>query len=141
MMLLKDIQTPRCYTPPDFGEPVSQSLHCFSDGSSTGYGQVAYLRCVNADSKVHVSQVTAKSRVAPLKSVTMPRLELTAGTVSVKVAALVSEELDFPDLTVTYWTDSTIVLGYIANEEKRFRTCVASPSNPQLLKKASVEVC
>ena len=76
-----------------------------------------------------MSQVTAKARVAPLKSITIPRLELTAGTVSVKVAALLKEELDFTDLPTTYWTDSSIVLGYISNEEKRFRTYVANRIN------------
>ena len=68
----------------------------------------------------------AKSRVAPLKSVTIPRLELTAGTVSVKVAALLQDELGCPDMIVSYWTDSTIVLGYICNKIKRFRTYVAN---------------
>ena len=72
--------------------------------------------------------MTAKSRVAPLKvSVTVPRLETTAGTVSVKVGSMVQEELDIPDLLpTTYWTDSTIALGYLANETKRFRTYVAN---------------
>ena len=129
MMLLKDIEVPRCYTPSGFGEPVSRSLHCFSDASSTGYGQVSYLRSVNSKGDIHVSQVTAKSRVAPLKSITIPRLELTAATVSVKVAAMLKEELDFKDIPTTYWTDSSIVLGYINNEHKRFRTYVANRLN------------
>ena len=129
MALLEDIDVPRCFTPADFGDTVSRGLHCFSDASETGYGQVSYLRSVNADGKIHVSQVTAKARVAPLKSITIPRLELTAGTVSVKVAAMLQEELDFADLPTTYWTDSNIVLGYINNEGKRFRTYVANRLN------------
>ena len=68
----------------------------------------------------------AKSRVAPLKSVTIPRLELTAATISVKVAAMLKDELDMETTESTFWTDSQIVLGYIANETKRFRTFVAN---------------
>ena len=129
MMLLRDVATRRCFIPPDFGEPVSRSLHCFSDASSVGYGQVSYLRSVHAEGAIYVSQVTAKSRVAPLKSFTIPCLELTAATVSVKVAALLKEELDFEEIPVTYWTDSSIVLGYINNDCKRFRTYVANRLN------------
>ena len=119
---LESLNLPRCYTPPEFGKPVRQSLHCFADGSTIGYGNASYLRSTNASGDHHVSLVTGKSRVAPLKSVTIPRLELTAATISVKVGALVKEELDTLDMDITYWTDSTIVLGYIANETKRFRT-------------------
>ena len=72
----------------------------------------------------HVSLVTAKSRVAPLRSVTIPRLELTAATISVKVGAMVKEELDYGDLQIFYWVDSTIVLGYISNDTARYPTYV-----------------
>ena len=122
MTLLETLNLPRCFRPTEFGKPVSQTLHCFSDGSNIGYGQASYIRSTNAAGDHHVSLVIGKARVAPLKSVTIPRLELTAATVSVKVGDLIQEELDVSDLTVTYWTDSTIVLGYIANETTRFRT-------------------
>ena len=127
MQLLGSLSIPRCYIPKDFGEPISQTLHCFSDASSTAYGQATYLRSVNEEGEIYVSLVTAKSHVAPLrKSITLPRLELTAADVSVQVSVLVKEELDIPDLNITYWTDSTIVLGYISNPVKRFRTFVAN---------------
>ena len=119
---IETMNQPRCLVPAEFGKPVSQSLHCFSDGSTTGYGQATYLRSTNISGQHHVALVTGKSRVAPLKSVTIPRLELTAATVSVKVGSLVIEELDIPNLPVVYWTDSTIVLGYIDNETTRFNT-------------------
>ena len=72
----------------------------------------------------------AKSRVAPLKVTTIPRLELVAATVNVKVAALVKEEIQIESLEETYYTDSEIVLGYIGNEVRRFHT---SYSNNQAL--------
>ena len=53
----------------------------FSDASELGYGVAAYLRQVDVENNIHVSLVFGKSRVSPIKSVTIPRLELTAATV------------------------------------------------------------
>ena len=127
VQLLESVSVPRCYVPKAFGVIQSQTLHCFSDASATAYGQASYLRSVNSNGEVHVSLVSAKSRVAPLrKYITIPRLELTAFTVSVKTGAMLKEELGIPDLEIYFWTDSTIVLGYLTNKTKRFRTFVAN---------------
>ncbi len=67
-----------------------------------------------------------KSRVTPLKTVTIPRLELTAATLAVKVDKQIRDELDLPINRVIFWTDSTIVLRYIRNKSKRFQTFVAN---------------
>ena len=70
--------------------------------------------------------VIGKSRVAPVCVTTLPRLELTACKVSVKVSALVKEEIKIEKLTDLYYTDSEIVLGQLSNTTKRFRTFVAN---------------
>lgn len=67
----------------------------------------------------------AKSRVAPLKVTTIPRLELAAAVVFVKVSSMLKKELDYAVITETFWTDSKVVLGYISNEARRFHTFVA----------------
>ena len=59
-------------------------MHNFSDASSEGYETASYLRVVDKEGKVHCSLMIGKSRVAPLKTVTIPRLELTAATVAAK---------------------------------------------------------
>ncbi len=105
---------------------ASATLYSFSDASDYGYGEVTYLRQVSADKEVCVSLVMAKSRVVPSKPTTIPRMELTAAVVSAKVTALVKEELDMNLRSDTYWIDSMIVLGYIQNEVRRFRTYVAN---------------
>ena len=101
-------------------------LHHFADASIEGYGTASYLRLEDSDEKVHCSLVMGKSRVAPLKTVTVPRLELTAATLAVKVDKQIREELDLPINRVVFWTDSTIVLRYIRNTSKRFQTFVAN---------------
>ena len=70
--------------------------------------------------------VTSKSRVAPMKRPTIPRLELTAAVVSVKVAMVLRRELDLPISGEFFWTDSQVVLSYLSNESKRFHLYVAN---------------
>ena len=122
---LQKIRVNRCYKPADF-KTASCSLHSFSDASDYGYGQVTYLRQVSEENEVCVALVMAKSRVVPAKKTTIPRMELTAALVSAQVTDLVKEELDMSLSYETYWVDSTIVLGYIQNDKKRFRTFVAN---------------
>jgi hypothetical protein len=118
---LQDILLERCYKPTTFGHVQSTSLHIFSDASETGYGAVCYLRQVDTNDNICVALVPGKSRLSPFKSITIPRLELTAATVSVKLGAILKKELNLPNLDDHYWTDSKIALGYIFNDVKRFR--------------------
>jgi hypothetical protein len=66
-----------------------------------------------------------KSRLTPLKAVTIPRLELMAAVLSAKLGTMLKEELDLPEKE-TYWTDSTTVIKYINNDKARFHTYVAN---------------
>ena len=75
---------------------------------------------------MHCSFLIIKSRLAPLKQTTIPRLELTAATVAVRIGHLMLEELDIVVDRVFYHTDSTTVLHYIYNEKKRFPIFVAN---------------
>ena len=122
---LQQLKIDRCYKPKDF-KVLSSSIHSFSDASDYGYGTATYLRQVNEQEEVCVSLVMGKSRVVPSKQTTVPRLELAAALVSTKVTAMVTEELDMGILQSIYWVDSMIVLGYIQNDVKRFRTYVAN---------------
>lgn len=67
-----------------------------------------------------------KSRVAPLKQMTIPRMELTAAVLAVRVDTLLRKELQLQLDKFIFWTDSTTVLKYINNETKRFQTFVAN---------------
>ena len=67
-----------------------------------------------------------KSRVTPKKYVTIPRPELIAAVLSVKIAALIRRELDIEWKNETFWTDSKVVLGYINNNTKKFKIFVAN---------------
>ena len=81
---------------------------------------------VNDRDEVLCSLVMAKSRVTPLKPVTVPRLELTAAVLSTKISDFLQKELRYDDIPETFWTDSKVVLGYISNDARRFHTFVAN---------------
>ncbi|PIK33032.1 hypothetical protein BSL78_30154 [Apostichopus japonicus] len=67
-----------------------------------------------------------KSRVTPLKTVTIPRLELQAAVVSSKVSSILNRELEYEKITNYFWTDSQVVMGYINNDSRRFHVYVAN---------------
>ena len=120
------MKVPRCLKPDEFGNLKRVELHHFSDASTDGYGQCSYLRLTNEMDKIHCSLVIAKSRVTPLKQVLIPRLELNAAVLSVKISATLQDELNYDKVEEIYWTDSRVVLGYINNEARRFHVFVAN---------------
>ena len=120
---MEAVRIPRCALPPS---PVKQQLHHFSDASEKAYGVVSYLRSQDREGRTYSSIVMAKSRLAPLKTLTIPRLELQAATLATRQDALLRRELDIELEPSQFWTDSSIVLQYIANEERRFHTFVAN---------------
>lgn len=65
-------------------------------------------------------------RMALLKQTTIPRLELAAATVSIRLNKILKKELEMPIDTIFFWTDSMIVIHYIENESKRFHNYVAN---------------
>ena len=115
----------RCIKPPDFGEVTSYQIHHFADASEVAYGTVSYVRMTNSSGDVHCSFVMGKAHLAPLKTVTVPRLELMAAVTAVKVDSLVSGAFEF-EPTHHFWTDSTTVLRYIRNRTTRYHTFVAN---------------
>ena len=127
LVALQTIKIKRCLIPPGFGEIASTELHHFSDASTLGYGQCSYIRYVNTNKEVHCTLLFAKSRVTPLKQVTIPRAELQAAVLAAKVADNLKTDLKLTTLTKeVFWTDSKVVLGYIHNEARRFHVYVAN---------------
>ena len=123
---LKQLSVDRCLKPPGFGKTVSVQLHHFSDASQQGYGAVSYLRFLNDKDAIHCSFVMGKARTAPLKTVTIPRLELSAAVVASRLDKTLRKEIDISVDESVFWTDSTCVISYIQNNDKRFHTFVAN---------------
>ena len=76
--VLECILVPHCVKAIDFGEMKSREVHIFFDTSCVGYGSVAYLHLCDNEDRIHCSFLMGKARVAPIKAVTSPRLQLTS---------------------------------------------------------------
>ncbi|XP_063731551.1 uncharacterized protein LOC134859145 [Eleginops maclovinus] len=118
------LKVERCIKPKDFGKVNNAQLHHFSDASEYGYGTVSYLRLKSISKKVNIAFMVGKSRVAPMKQTTIPRLELTAAVLAARLDKMIKKKLQL-ELSI-FWTDSTTVLNYISSETKRFHTFVAN---------------
>ena len=116
---LEKLKIQRCYKPHAFQELTSVQLHHLSDASDHGYGQCLYLRLTDDTGRVHCSFVMGKARVTPLKPVMIPRLELTAALLSVRISASLREELEYDQITEVFYTDSQVVL--VANRVQQIR--------------------
>ncbi|GFY14345.1 uncharacterized protein TNCV_1021101 [Trichonephila clavipes] len=107
IQILKGISVPRCMKIDIFTE-----LHVFVDASKGSYAGCVFARSI-VDSRVSVILVRAKSRVAPLKLLSIPRLELMACCVGARLVNSILKALNMPDLKVTLWSDSTTTLWWI----------------------------
>ena len=123
---LENLVIDRCFKPPNFGKVVSSQIHHFADGSQSGYGAVSYLRLQDDEGNVKCSFLMGKSRLSPIKCVTIPRLELSAAVIATRLDQTCRKELTFNIDESKFWTDSTCVLRYIKNLDKRFQTFVAN---------------
>jgi len=115
-----------CFKPKEFGVLHNVQLHHFSDASEVGYGTASYLCLVDDKGRIHCGLAMAKSHVAPLKTITIPRMELIATVVSRKLHKFFTQQLDLLINKTKFWTDPTIVFQYIRNETRRFQTFIAN---------------
>jgi ribonuclease HI len=121
LTLSKDLQTaiqteiPRRYFPSSSTWLSSTSLHVFVDASVKAYGAAAYITYGS-----ETSLVMAKSRVAPLKKLTLPQLELMAAVLGARLSSYLQTHLQASD--VYLWSDSQIVLHWLSSKKelKRF---------------------
>ena len=122
MPYLSEFRTPRCFTQV---AAASYEIYCFADASSFAYGRCSYLCIIDTKKFVHCSFLLGKSRLAPIKWVSIPRLELTAAVLAVRLSCLLKVELDL-SVVLIIWTDSTAVLHCIKSNTKRFPVFVAN---------------
>ncbi|GFW35119.1 integrase catalytic domain-containing protein [Trichonephila clavipes] len=123
---LCELQIPRYALQCDSVNCPECEIHTFSDASIKAYGAVSYVRLRTFD-KISVHLLASKSRVAPLKVLTLPRLELMGALLAARLAKEVSRVLNEKISTTNYfWTDSTIVLSWIQGPSNRWKVFVAN---------------
>ena len=109
---LSSVRIPRCYFQ---STPVKCELHGFCDASHRAYAAVIYIRAIYSDGRIGVRLVASKSRVAPLKKQSIPRLELLGAVLLARLASKFAATVS--QLRTFNWTDSMTALCWIKNEK------------------------
>ena len=123
--LLSEKLIPRCYYPREMKFKNVQ-LHGFCDASESAYAAVIYLRMMDDNGNLHVSLVTSKTKVAPIKRLTIPRLELCGAFLLSQLLHHLKEVFHLSMDDIHAWTDSTIVLQWLSGNPRRFKTFVGN---------------
>ncbi|XP_062538374.1 uncharacterized protein LOC134206663 [Armigeres subalbatus] len=117
---LQDISIPRCYRSlTSINSDMLIQLHTFVDASELGYAAVVYLRFQQGNT-VECMIVGAKSRVAPLKFVSIPRLELQSAIIGTRLANSICEALSFKITDRFFWTDARNVLCWLRSDHRQY---------------------
>lgn len=124
--VLKSLKIPRYIF---LSKKIEQiELHGFADASMQAYASCAYFRVIYNDSTVSCRLISSKSRVAPLKTVSLPRLELCAMLLLSQLAMKLLSVFDgrFMVNSVNLWSDSQVALCWINSHASRWNVFVAN---------------
>ena len=119
----QSIIIPRCIQP---NRSIRIEVHGFADASELAYGACVYLRCIDEYNNVTCNLICSKSRVAPLKHLTIPRLELCAAVILSQLVERISTIIETKIDKTYFWTDSSIVLCWIKTPSYQLKSFVAS---------------
>ncbi|VDI44462.1 Hypothetical predicted protein [Mytilus galloprovincialis] len=100
----------------------SYQLLCFCDASTKAYACAIYLRH-ETDESCRVDLIYSKTRLAPIKKVSIPRLELLAVIIGIRCLAFIESNLKITVEKKTLWTDSQCVIHWIASEKTNVNIC------------------
>ncbi|XP_055585104.1 uncharacterized protein LOC129737956 [Uranotaenia lowii] len=118
---LNEIAIPRQVT---FNDAVAYELHGFADASMVAYGACVYIRSIFPDGSCKVCLLSSKSKVAPLHELSIPRKELCAAVLLVKLVTKIVSFVDINFRQVLLWSDSQIVLAWIKKHPDRLEIFV-----------------
>nr|XP_049463118.1 uncharacterized protein LOC125906755 [Anopheles coluzzii] len=125
--LIAQLRIPRCYFP-EAREKVYENaeLHLFVDASQLAYACVLYLRVVDSEGEPHCTMLCGKAKVAPLKPLTIPKMELQACLLGARILKSTEQHHPIPVKKRVLWTDSTVALSWIHADPRNYRPFVAN---------------
>lgn len=116
---LDALRIPRCYFRSPFPKSLGKiQLHMFVDASEKAYSCVAYFR-LETEGTIQVAFVSAKTKVAPLKTVSIPRLELKAAVLGTRLANTIKDQHNFAIARQFMWSDAGVCLAWIRSKDHR----------------------
>jgi hypothetical protein len=122
---LNGVKMPRCLFP-DSAKIISSELHTFCDASEEAYAAVIYIRNCYADGGVVVRQVKAANKLAPKKTISVPKLELNAALLGARLARAIQEALPASVNKRRFWTDSSTVRNWIRAAAANYQVFVSN---------------
>ena len=120
---MNNLRIPRNVICPKY---TSVEIHGFSDASEAAYGACIYVRSNRSDGEVYVRLLCAKSKVAPIKTISIPRLELCEALILARLVSKIAKSFNINISEFTLWSDSTIVLGWIGVSPNLLKTFVGN---------------
>ncbi|XP_071041864.1 uncharacterized protein [Parasteatoda tepidariorum] len=120
---LEEIEIPRYVL---INNAVKYELHGFSDASEKAYAAVIYVRSINSNGDIQINLITSKSKVAPLKKLTLPRLELCGAHLLAKLMSVLISGTNLSVNKTLCWCDLTIVLAWLNSPSNRWKTFIAN---------------
>lgn len=121
---MDQLHIPRCFFR-DLSPDVEVSLHFFADASNMAFGPIAYLTFSLRD-EISTAFVMSKTRVTPIKYVSVARLELCAALLAVRLSVIANRELRLKISRQTFWSDSITVLRWVKSKHFRFHAYVGN---------------
>ncbi|XP_024870065.1 uncharacterized protein LOC112453509 [Temnothorax curvispinosus] len=124
LVLMREISIPRWTK---YGsDMLTAEIHEFADAWTSAYRAVVYSRMTKIDGSINVTLLTAKSKVAPLKPMSVPRLELCAALLLARLIAFMRSALELPKIACYYWLDAQVALAWITQSPSRWKVFVAN---------------
>ncbi|XP_062704316.1 uncharacterized protein LOC134286681 [Aedes albopictus] len=123
LLKINEVGVPRCFFSGNRSVCNGAEIHMFVDASENAYACVAYLR--SSDNGIpRCTLIAAKTKVAPLKPLSIPRLELQAALIGSRLLDTICKALTIPISARYLWTDSTTVLAWLRSETRRYHQFV-----------------
>ena len=122
---LQQVRIPRCIHPVHL-HPLRIALHIFCDASAEAYAAVAYVVAYFDDEETTSRLLLARGRVAPIKQVSIPRLELMAAELALNLAFCIVAAYSLSMTEVNFWSDSATVLCWLHNDTRVLTTFVGT---------------
>ncbi|XP_029171202.1 uncharacterized protein LOC114940633 [Nylanderia fulva] len=107
-------------------QTLALEIHGFADASNRAYAAVVYLRVYHSLSDFAINLIAAKTKVAPVKTVSIPRLELNAVVLLSRLVKWTVNSLQLVGTPIHCWTDSTIALAWLRQHPSKWNTYVAN---------------
>jgi hypothetical protein len=122
---IEQTKIPRCLKSPE-QVVTALTLHAFTDASEKAYAATVYSRHESPDGRVTVRLIASKTRLAPLKAISIPRLELMGAIIGLRLSRQICLVMNALPSTVTFWVDSLNVICWIQGQSRDYKPFVAN---------------